>query len=160
MTSSWVAKTPRVLPPCLPVSFAPHFGSATVRVKTASIRVVKVSIPSRKKGRFSGKNRANRSLTSSWATSASTWEKSGLTVPLRVRFGVMPQRTERPASNSSSPLRSEPSGNESSRSVRFAVRVGVTTRLRPRSRSVKPVILATWHRRQLMSRSRRVLAIR
>ena len=48
------------------------------------------SSPSRKKGRFSGKKSANRSFAVTCPTSASTWEKSGLTVPSRLRFGVTP----------------------------------------------------------------------
>ncbi len=51
--------------------------------------VEKKSTPSKKKGLFSGKKSANRSLTASWAASASTWEKSGFTVAFKLVFGVM-----------------------------------------------------------------------
>jgi hypothetical protein len=51
---SWAAKKPTALRPAFPVSFAPHMGSATVRVNTAWTGVRKKSAPSRKKGLFSG----------------------------------------------------------------------------------------------------------
>ena len=48
--------TPRVVRPTLPVSLAPYAGSTMVRVWTAVIgaRMLKISAPSRKKGRSSG----------------------------------------------------------------------------------------------------------
>ena len=113
-----------------------------VRVNTTSIGVAKKSTPSRKNGRFSGKNSANRSLTSSCATSASTWEKSGLTVALSVRLEVKPQRVVSPGSTSSSPLSRPPPGNDWISSVRLTVSVGSSSRLFPGSSPWKPVILS------------------
>ncbi len=50
------------------------------------------SAPSRKNGRFSGYESALRGSNWIFAASDSTWEKSGFTVPLRVRSVVMPKR--------------------------------------------------------------------
>ena len=63
--------------PIFPVARPPHSGEVIVRVYTAWIGVSNRSTPSRKKGRFSGKKSAKRLFTAIWATSASTWEKSG-----------------------------------------------------------------------------------
>ena len=68
----------------------------------------------------------------SWSASASICEKSGLIVPLRVRFGVKPHRTVAPSSISGSPPSMGPSGSSSRVSVRDAVRVGTISRLRAR----------------------------
>ena len=51
---------------------------------------------SRKKLRFSGKNRSKR-VRFTCSSSASTWEKSVLTVKSVVTFGVMPHFTSNPA---------------------------------------------------------------
>jgi hypothetical protein len=112
-----------------------------------------------KKGRFSGKKRANWVLRSSWAASASTWEKSGFTAPENVRLGVMPQRAVRPRSVSRSPDSSPPSGKPSRVSVRWAVRVGSNSMLRPGVAPAKPVILGTWQSRQLSSGSTAIAVI-
>ena len=56
---------------------------------------------SRKKSRFSGKNRLNR-VRLICCSSASTWEKSVLTVKSHVRPDVTPYFTSKPASKSPS----------------------------------------------------------
>ena len=78
--------------PTLPVSFAPYNESTIVRVWTGVIgpRMSKISAPSRKNGRNSGKNNANRWFTSICSRSDSICEKSGLRVKSAVRFDVTP----------------------------------------------------------------------
>ena len=51
---SLAAKKPIEFFPDLPVTLAPHRGSTTVRVNTASMGDMKKSAPSKKKGLFSG----------------------------------------------------------------------------------------------------------
>ncbi len=159
-TRSWVTKTPPPFLPALPVALSPHFGSATVRVKTACIGVAKSSLPSMKNGRFSGKNRAKRSLTSSCDASASTCEKSGSTAAPSETLGVMPQRAVKPTSASSPPESKEPPGNDARTSVRWPVKVGSSSRLRPGRKSAKPTSLSYWQKKQPRSRSYRLLAMR
>jgi len=81
----------------LPVERPPQRGDVIVRVYTAWMGVSNRSTPSRKKGRFSGKKRAKRLLTAIWATSASTWEKSGLIVASRAVLADGFHFTSRPA---------------------------------------------------------------
>jgi len=64
----------------LPVARTPQRGDVIARVWTARSGVEKSSTPSRKNGRFSGNESANRSLAEICAVSLSTCEKSGLTV--------------------------------------------------------------------------------
>src|SRR5437763_1535819 len=52
--------------------------------------VLNASSPSRKKGRFSGKNSAWRGSITNWPASDSTSAKSGFTAPLRVSVFVIP----------------------------------------------------------------------
>src|SRR5439155_1287115 len=132
--------------PTLPESLSPASGSATVRVNTAWIGVLKRSAPSRKNGRFSGKNSANRVFTSSWATSASTWEKSGFPVALSVRLELMPHRKSRPKEGSTLPFASGPSGSWARTSVRLAVTAGSNSMFRPGAIPWKPVTLFASHR--------------
>ncbi len=83
-------------------------------------------------------------LTASCAASASTCEKSGLMVALRVIPGVMPQRPVRPASISPS---SSKSCDESSRvPVKLPVIVGSSSMLRPGVMPAKPVSFDSLHR--------------
>jgi hypothetical protein len=60
--------------------------------------VVNCSIPSRKNGRFSWKKLSSRGSKRSWPASDSTWLKSGLAVPVRLRLLLIPQRTVPPNS--------------------------------------------------------------
>ncbi len=76
--SSSALMYPTLKRPTFPVSFTPPMGSRICRVYTSRWGVPKISAPSRKNARFSGKKSAKRSLTVIWLTSASIWEKSGL----------------------------------------------------------------------------------
>jgi hypothetical protein len=87
-----------LVPETLPVSFTAPTGWMTRRVYTSECGVAKFSRPSRKKGRFSGKNRAERGSKLNCPASDSICEKSGLTVPFRVRLLVIPHRTLPPSS--------------------------------------------------------------
>jgi hypothetical protein len=62
--------------------------------------VLRSSVPSRKKGRFSGYRRANRSLAAIWATSDSTWEKSGFTAASMAVLGLGVHFASKPTSPS------------------------------------------------------------
>src|SRR5688500_20269746 len=86
---------PNAFLPSLPLTLTPQSGATMVRVSTAPIRVWNRSAPSRKKGRFSGKESANGVLTVGCAASASVCEKSGLTAALGVRVGVGLRQEER-----------------------------------------------------------------
>jgi hypothetical protein len=57
------------------------------------VGVLNCSMPSRKNGRFSAKKIELRGSRLTCPASLSTWLKSGLTVPLRLRLLVMPHRT-------------------------------------------------------------------
>jgi hypothetical protein len=90
--------------PLLPVTRVPARGELIVRVYATCSGVSKRSNPSRKNGRFSGKNTAKRRLTVICAMSASICEKSGLMVRSSVLFAVGFHFTSRPASVLTSPL--------------------------------------------------------
>ncbi len=153
---SCATRSPRALPPSLPVTLAPAVGSAIERVNTARIGVPKKSAPSRKKGRFSGKKRANRLFTSSWAASASTWEKSGLAVRFRVRSDVMPHCASSPTSRVIGSA-TMPSLGEGRTSLRALVKVGVSWRLAPGVPPRIPVTRFAWQSTHESSRSQRAL---
>ncbi len=86
------------VPSALPVSLAAATGCTTRRLYTRALGMVNCSMPSRKKGRFSWKNSSSLGSKSSWPASDSTWLKSGLAVPVRLRLLVMPQRAVPPTS--------------------------------------------------------------
>ena len=77
-TSSTAPRYPSWKLPAFPPNFTPATGLMMLRVYTRFFGIVKISVPSRKKGRFSSKKSANRSLTAICPASASTWLKSGL----------------------------------------------------------------------------------
>ena len=85
-----------------------------------------------------------------WLASASTCEKSGLMVPLSVRFGVTPQRTLPPASGRLvSYCHVDPDGVPSE----CAVTTGLRSSTRPRRRSVRPSRVPDCARKELFARS-------
>ena len=99
---------------------------------------MKISVPSRKNGRFSSKKSANRSLTAICPASASTWLKSGLYVASSVRLEVRPYLALKPNSpltgsrvNASAPASKVP--------CLVPVSTGFSSRKRPRSRSRSPL---------------------
>src|SRR5262249_46598934 len=95
-------------------------------------------MPSRKNGRFSGKNSAKRLLAAIWATSASTWEKSGLIVASSAVLAVGLHFTSRPTFLS---VGSSTSGSPTSaaRATSWALAYGATTRWLEVGRPGRPV---------------------
>jgi hypothetical protein len=105
-------------------------------VYTSWFGVLKSSIPSRKNGRFSAKNSANRSFTVTRLASDSTWEKSGLTVASRVTDGSATLRFT-PASGLMSSRSKVPVGVRAP--FNCAVTNGCTSVVIPRSMCSMPV---------------------
>ena len=103
--ASFATSIPSVVLPVLPVSLPPICGSTMVLVCTRFVRpgVRKISCPSRKNGRSSGKNSGYRWFVSICGRSASIWEKSGLRVKSAVRFDVTPYFMLNPKSGWVSP---------------------------------------------------------
>src|SRR3712207_6952960 len=83
-------------------------GSTMVRVCTAAICVRKMSMPSRKKGRFSSKKIGKRWLAVLTVASASTCAKSGLTARPSVAAEDMTSFAVRPGSNPTGLLTKRP----------------------------------------------------
>src|SRR3954453_21096146 len=130
----------------------PQAGAVIVRVYTAWIGVGKRSAPSRKNGRFSGKNNANRSFAEICAVSDSTCEKSGLTVKSTAlsAFGVY--FTSSPACGfTGSDTSPEPTSSRRC-DPSLALTYGATTRWPPLGRRSRPVKEFDRQRKQLLPR--------
>src|SRR5512132_3971519 len=96
---------------------------------------VNCSRPSRKNGRFSGKNSACRGSITNFPASDSTSAKSGRTVPLSVRLLVTPQRTLPPNCGvACAYFQPEDPGAP----FDFCVTNGLTSNTNPRSNPVNP----------------------
>jgi hypothetical protein len=87
-----------LVPNALPVSLTAATGCTTRLLYTRLFGVVNCSMPSRKNGRFSWKNRSSLGSNSSCPASDSIWLKSGLAVPVMLRLLVMPHRAVPPSS--------------------------------------------------------------
>src|SRR5215210_451663 len=142
--------TPRLKPEILPVIFAAATGCTIRLVYTRFFGVLKNSVPSRKNGRFSGKNSACRGSYDSWLASDSICEKSGLTVPLSVKLLLIPHRTLPPIFGRSASYRHDGPTLAGSPVVRWVIS-GVTSSTRPRRRSVSPFREPDWRRNDALS---------
>ena len=93
-------------------------------------------------------------FTESCATSASTWEKSGLTVPSIARLALGVHFTSTPASSSAGSFTKPADGSAGSRGTpdSFAVTKGAATRWEAEGSPVIPVISRDRQTRQLPPR--------
>jgi hypothetical protein len=146
--SSDATRIPKPWGPDSPVSLAAKAGLTTARVWRAFRGVWKVSRPSRKKGRFSGKKMGKRSLAVTTIWSASTWAKSGLKVTSAVTVGVKPMRAVTPGcalTASWTKRGAVPGGTKTGRRPRSeTMRLGITSIVRLREISSIPVMSPAW----------------
>src|SRR3954453_18301314 len=109
------------------------------------------SSPSRKKGRFSGKKRAKRSLLEICATSDSTCEKSGLMVASIAVTALGFHLASIPPSHFVLPESREP-GAPTAVWSSLPVAYGARTKWLPEGSPVRPTSFCPWQMKQLDSR--------
>src|SRR6476619_3589948 len=111
--------------------------------------VLNASNPSRKNGRFSGKNSACRGSNASWPASDSTSAKSGFTAPFNVRVLVIPHCTLPPTCGDECPY-FQPLGLGPP--VTFCVTDGFTSSTSPRESPLSPSSVPDCPRKELLER--------
>ena len=128
-----------------------------MRVYTACIGVEKRSTPSRKNGRFSGKNSAKRSFATICAASDSICEKSGFHVASMAMAADGLHLRSTPASPSASPISSGLPRSPSGALACDAVANGAITRCEPCGRLSRPMSFVELQMKQFTSRGSRAL---